>query len=75
MKFLKQLFGRGCKHRFSWPRIGENGGYYQRCLRCGTAYEYDWELMRQTDRVVVAGIEPGSVVMVSPISQGLSPLK
>jgi len=75
LKFLRQLFGRGCKHRFSWPRSGEDGRYYQRCLRCGTAYEYDWALMRRTDRRMAAGIEPGSVVILSASSHGLSPLK
>jgi len=54
MKFLKQLLGRGCTHRFSWPRIGEDGRHYQICLGCGRAYEYDWAKMRRTDRLVAA---------------------
>ncbi|HEY6370923.1 MAG TPA: hypothetical protein VIX37_10110 [Candidatus Sulfotelmatobacter sp.] len=54
MKFLKQLFGRGCTHRFSWPRIDENGRHYQRCLGCGAAYEYDWDMMRRTNRPLAA---------------------
>jgi len=45
MKFLRFLLGRGCSHRFSWPRIDANGHYYQVCPDCGTAYEYDWTLM------------------------------
>jgi len=54
VKFLKLLLRQGCPHRFSWPRTDENGRDYQICLRCGTAYEYDWETMRRTGRVLVA---------------------
>jgi hypothetical protein len=54
MKFLRFLLGRGCSHRFSWPRAGANGHYYQVCPDCGTAYEYDWKLMRRTERLLVA---------------------
>ncbi len=75
MNFLKQFLARGCKHRFSWPRIDEIGRYYQRCPICGTAYEYDWALMRRTDRLLAAVIEPNGVEMLSPTSQGLSSLK
>jgi hypothetical protein len=42
MSFLKRVFGRGCSHRFTWPRLGDNGQHYQVCLTCGAAYEYDW---------------------------------
>ena len=52
MNFLKQLFGRGCQHRFAWPRIDLTGNHYQMCSRCGTAYEYDWIMMRRTERLV-----------------------
>jgi hypothetical protein len=52
MNFLKRVFGQGCEHRFAWPRIGSNGDHYQICLLCGTAYEYDWRLMRRTDRLL-----------------------
>jgi hypothetical protein len=56
MRFLKRLFGQGCLHRFTWPRIDANGCHYQICLLCGTAYEYDWMIMRRTDRLLtVAG--------------------
>jgi hypothetical protein len=74
LNFLKQLLGRGCTHRFSWPRSGEDGRYYQICLACGTAYEYDWSLMRRTDRLLVAGIQPGLQGGTLPHFQGL-PLK
>jgi hypothetical protein len=53
MSFLKRVFGRGCSHRFTWPRLGENGQHYQICLTCGAAYEYDWNGMRLTGRLVV----------------------
>ena len=29
MNFLKRLFGQGCSHRFTWPRIDANGRHYQ----------------------------------------------
>ena len=53
MNFLKRLFGGGCSHRFAWPRIDGNDGHYQICLDCGTAYEYDWKMMRRTGRLAV----------------------
>jgi hypothetical protein len=58
MNFLKQLLGKGCTHRFSWPRIDNDGRHYQICLTCGTAYEYDWSMMRQTGRLLAAGALP-----------------
>jgi len=58
MKFLRFLLGRGCSHRFSWPRIDADGHYYQICPDCGTAYEYDWKLMRRTERLLVAAARP-----------------
>jgi hypothetical protein len=56
MNFLKNLLGQGCKHRFSWPRTDGNGRYYQICLGCGIAYEYDWILMRLTDHLLPPGV-------------------
>ena len=56
MKFLMQLFGQGCLHRFSWPRIDAGGHHYQICSNCGLAYEYDWTLMRRTERVLVTQV-------------------
>jgi hypothetical protein len=53
MSFLKRVFGRGCSHRFTWPRLAQNGLHYQICLSCGAAYEYDWNGMRQTGRQLV----------------------
>lgn len=62
----KRLLGRGCAHRFSWPRIDSDGRHYQICLLCGTAYEYDWTSMRRTSRLmewiptIVDGHRPGT---------------
>ncbi len=52
MSFLKRVFGRGCSHRFTWPRLGDNGQHYQVCLTCGAAYEYDWNDMHPTGRLL-----------------------
>jgi hypothetical protein len=56
VKFLKLLLRQACTHRFAWPRIDENGRHYQICLACGTAYEYDWRLMRRTNRLLAAAV-------------------
>lgn len=56
MALLRRLFGKGCLHRFSWPRLDTNGRHYQICSVCGTAYEYDWKMMRRTERLVVTAI-------------------
>lgn len=56
VRFLQSLLRQACTHRFSWPRIGENGRHYQVCLACGTAYEYDWEIMRRTNRLFVQAV-------------------
>ena len=52
MSFLKRIFGRGCAHRFTWPRLNESGQHYQICATCGLAYEYDWDGMRSTGRLL-----------------------
>ena len=52
MNFVKKLFGRGCSHRFTWPRTNADGRHYQICSLCGTAYEYDWQRMQRTDRLL-----------------------
>jgi hypothetical protein len=44
------MLGR-CSHEFSWPRRTANGEYYQVCLVCATAYQYDWKTMRRGNRV------------------------
>jgi hypothetical protein len=64
MNFLKRLLGKGCSHRFSWPRIDTAGRHYQICLLCGTAYEYeyDWGLMRRTDRLMAADVQLSMVL-------------
>jgi hypothetical protein len=53
MHFLMALFGRGCSHRFSWPRVAADGRYYQICPNCGIAYEYDWAQMKRTERLLI----------------------
>jgi hypothetical protein len=54
MKLLKWFFEPGCSHRFAWPRMETKGRHYQICLVCGIAYEYDWEKMRRTRRLMAA---------------------
>src|SRR5271170_1153008 len=44
------MLGR-CSHEFSWPRRAANGDYYQVCLLCATAYQYDWKTMRRGSKV------------------------
>ena len=44
------MLGR-CSHEFSWPRRAASGEYYQVCMLCATAYQYDWKTMRRGDRV------------------------
>ncbi len=50
---LKRFLESFCSHRFSWPHTGVYGQYYQVCLVCGAAYEYDWTTMRRTGRLAV----------------------
>jgi hypothetical protein len=56
MNFLKRLLGKSCSHQFSWPRLYTDGHHYQTCSRCGISYEYDWNTMQLTGRVLVASI-------------------
>jgi hypothetical protein len=44
------MLGR-CSHEFSWPRRAASGEYYQVCLVCASAYQYDWKTMRRGNRV------------------------
>jgi hypothetical protein len=44
------MLGR-CSHEFAWPRRAASGEYYQVCLVCATAYQYDWKTMRRGNRV------------------------
>lgn len=44
------MLGR-CSHEFSWPRRAASGDYYQVCLLCAAAYQYDWKTMRRGSRV------------------------
>jgi len=57
LRLFKLILRHTCTHRFSWPRIGSNGQHYQICLYCGTAYEYDWEGMKRTERVLSEHVE------------------
>ena len=50
-KFLDVLMLGRCSHEFSWPRRSASGEYYQVCLLCATAYQYDWKTMRRGSRV------------------------
>src|SRR5258706_11455822 len=43
------MLGR-CSHEFAWPRRAANGGYYQVCLQCAAAYQYDRKTMRRGNR-------------------------
>jgi len=52
-------------HRFSWPRIDSNGRHYQICLACGTAYEYDWAMMKRTDRVLTENAQGSNLQFIS----------
>jgi hypothetical protein len=66
MNFLNKLLRHSCSHRFAWPRTDTDGRHYQICLICGTAYEYDWRMMRRTDRVLV-GVNMRNVLMPLPV--------
>src|ERR1700685_1270519 len=55
LNLLERFLGRGCPHKFSWPRTDDNSGHYQIRLSCGAAYQYDWEMMRQTGPLLAAG--------------------
>lgn len=44
------MLGR-CSHEFSWPRRAASGEYYQVCLLCAAAFQYDWKTMRRGSRV------------------------
>src|ERR1035441_10726957 len=50
-KIMDILMLGHCSHEFSWPRRAANGEYYQVCMLCATAYEYDWKTMRRGSRV------------------------
>ena len=53
------MLGR-CSHEFSWPRRTANGEYYQVCLLCATAYQYDWKTMRRGSPVDQPMAEPAT---------------
>jgi hypothetical protein len=62
------MLGR-CSHEFSWPRRADNGEYYQVCMLCATAFEYDWRTMRRGSRVNAAVADTRSVRHRSTLKQ------
>jgi PilZ domain len=54
------MLGR-CSHEFSWPRRTASGEYYQVCLLCAAAYQYDWTTMRRGSRVENPNAETAAV--------------
>jgi hypothetical protein len=58
LRLLKLILRQTCTHRFSWPRIDNHGQHYQVCLACGTVYEYDWDGMKRTGRVLSENVPP-----------------
>ena len=60
-KLLDVLTLGHCSHEFSWPRRSADGHYYQVCLHCASAYNYDWKAMRRTKRV-----DPSAEAEISP---------
>ena len=50
-KLMEVLMLGRCSHEFSWPRRSADGEYYQVCLQCASAYQYDWKTMRRGKRV------------------------
>ena len=62
MKLFRKFLRHTCTHRFSWPRTDAEGRYYQICLACGTAFEYDWEAMRRTNRVIAQKTQQDSLL-------------
>jgi len=54
------MLGR-CSHEFSWPRRSANGEYYQVCVLCATAFQYDWKAMRRGSRVDEQAVETTAV--------------
>jgi hypothetical protein len=60
-KFMEVLMLGRCSHEFSWPRRTANGEYYQVCLLCAAAYQYDWKTMRRGSRVEEALADTAAV--------------
>jgi hypothetical protein len=50
-KFMDVLMSGRCSHEFSWPRRAASGEYYQVCMLCAAAYQYDWKTMRRGSRM------------------------
>jgi hypothetical protein len=65
MNFLKWILGRSCSHKFSWPRADADGRHYQICPLCGIAYEYDWRMMRRTDRLLALDVHQSRAEVVA----------
>jgi hypothetical protein len=65
-KIMDVLMLRRCSHEFSWPRRTSAGDFYQVCLLCAEAYEYDWKTMRRGSRVD----EPAAETITTPRRSG-----
>jgi hypothetical protein len=60
MELWKRFCREMCSHQFTWPRLSANGKHYQICLLCGNEYEYDWNRMQRTNRLLVTNIKLAS---------------
>jgi hypothetical protein len=58
MAFFQRLLASQCAHRFTWPRVDNNGRHYQICVACGISYLYDWNKMRRTNRLMLPALDP-----------------
>jgi len=75
LNLLKQLLHRGCTHRFSWPRVSQSGNHYQVCLDCGAAYEYDWQKMRRSKKLLAQAIQHAEMLSQGGYPEGFVPSK
>lgn len=58
-----------CSHEFSWPRRAATGEYYQVCMLCAAAFQYDWKTMRRGRRVEEPQAETAPVRRRTPLRQ------
>ncbi len=73
MNFLNRLLSKRCWHHFAWPRADADGRHYQICSNCGIAYEYDWNTMTRTNRLMVAAVADSSAAMRILRNQSATP--
>jgi len=50
-EFVEAALWKRLRTSILLARIDADGCHYQICLLCGTAYEYDWTMMRRTRRL------------------------